>query len=256
MGPCSDRVRSLLPSLSVLMLLAACDTSPGRTDAAFSASGEIVAMSGGPGGASAACFTCHGLQGQGDGIAAPRLAGLDQGYLQKQMEDYASGLRPDDVMTRVARGLDQDSRRAVAAFYAGMPAPPPVANAPVLAPPAIWSTGDAARGVVACASCHGATGQGSGEGQPDIAGQPAAYTLEQIDRWKSGRRRNDPRGVMAAAVQRLTDAEARAIADWLSGQPAAQARASAAASASASVAAAARPAASRETRRPDRSDGA
>lgn len=254
---CWNRVRALpvlLPPLLGL-LLAACDATPGATDRAFSASGELIAMSGGPGGAANACFTCHGLKGEGDGDAIPRLAGLDQGYLQKQMEDYASGLRPDDVMARVARGLDQDGRRAVAAWYAGLPAPAVMTGAPT-PPPSVWLAGDAARGITPCAACHGPAGQGAGAGQPVVAGQPVAYTLEQIDRWKSGKRRNDPRGVMAAAVQRLTDAESRAIAQWLSGQPASPAPASASASASASAAAAARPAALRETRRPDRSDGA
>lgn len=247
----------LLPPLLILVLsLAACDATPGVTDRAFSASGEMIAMSGGPGGAGNACFTCHGLDGQGDRDATPRLAGLDQGYLQKQMEDYASGLRPDDVMTRVARGLDQGNRRAVVAWYAALPAPTTAQSTPPASPPPIWLAGDAARGITACAACHGAEGQGAGEGQPVVAGQPAAYTQEQIDRWKAGKRRNDPRGVMAAAVQRLTDEEARAIAQWLSDQPVSPAPASAVASASASVAAAARPAASRETRRPDRSDDA
>ena len=105
------------------LTLAACDATPGATDRVFQASGEVIAMSGGAGGAANACFTCHGLKGEGDGVSTPRLAGLDQGYLQKQMEDYASGLRPDDVMTRVAKGLDQDARRAVAAWYAGLPPP-------------------------------------------------------------------------------------------------------------------------------------
>lgn len=251
-----------LPPLTLLGLilasagLVACDATPGETDRAFSASGQVVAMGGGAGGAANACFTCHGLQGQGDGVSTPRLAGLDAGYLQKQMEDYASGLRPDDVMSRIAKGLEADSRRAVAAWYAGLPADDKARPAPPASPPPIWISGDASRGITACSACHGAAGQGAGEGQPIVAGQPAAYTLEQIDRWKSGKRRNDPRGVMAAAVQRLTDAEARAIARWLSDQPASPAPASAAASASVSAAAAARPAASRETRRPDRSDGA
>lgn len=246
-----------LPFLLILPpLLAACDASPGVTDRAFSADGRVIAMSGGAGGAANACFTCHGLGGQGDGFGAPRLAGLDQGYLQKQMEDYASGLRPDDVMTAVAKGLDQRGRRAVAAWYAALPAPTTAPTSTPAPPPPVWFAGNAARGMVACAACHGAQGQGAGQGNPAVAGQPAAYTLEQIDRWKSGKRRNDPRGVMAAAVRSLTDAEARAIAGWLSAQPASQAPDSAAASASASVAAAARPAASRETRRPDRSDGA
>lgn len=243
-----------LPLAFLGLTLAACDTTPGETDRAFQASGEIIAMSGGAGGAGNACFTCHGLKGEGDGVSSPRLAGLDQGYLQKQMEDYASGLRPDDVMTRVARGLDPDARRIVAAWYAGLPAPP--AGASAAPPPSIWLTGDTARGITACAACHGTEGQGAGAGQPIVARQPAAYTLEQIDRWKSGQRRNDPRGVMAAAVQHLTEEEARAIAAWLSTRPAAQAHANASASASVSASAAARPAASREIRRPDRSDGA
>ena len=248
-------VRAHLSLLSLLALAAACDSTPGQTDRAFSASGQVIAMSGGPGGAANACFTCHGLNGEGDGVAAPRLAGLDAGYLQKQMEDYASGLRPDDSMTRIAKALDQRSRREVAAYYAAMPAPSSTA-APTAAP-AVYLNGDPARGMVACAACHGERGQGSGAGgNPQIAGQPFAYTLEQIERWKSGDRRNDPRGVMAAAVKPLSDPETRAIALWLSRQPASPAPASAAASGSASVDAAARPAASRETRRPGRSDGA
>jgi len=250
-----------LPSLTLLGLilvgpgLVACDAKPGETDRAFSASGQVIAMGGGAGGAANACFTCHGLQGQGDGVSTPLLAGLDAGYLQKQMEDYASGLRPDGVMSRIAKDLDGDSRRAVAVFYAGLPSSTSTIATHSASPP-IWRTGDVSRGITACASCHGSNGQGAGEGQPIVAGQPVAYTLEQIDRWKSGKRRNDPRGVMAAAVQRLTDAEARAIAQWLSDQPVSPTPASASASASVSAAAAARPAASRETRRPDRSDGA
>ena len=119
-----------LPPLTLLGLiligsgLVACDAAPGETDRAFSSSGKITAMSGGAGGAANACFTCHGLDGGGDGVAAPRLAGLDAGYLQKQLEDYASGLRPDDAMTRIAKALDQQGRREVAAYYAALPAPP------------------------------------------------------------------------------------------------------------------------------------
>lgn len=257
---CWNRVRALPPHRLACLLaclgLAACDAAPGETDRAFSASGEVIAMGGGAGGAKNACFTCHGLQGQGDGVSTPRLAGLDAGYMQKQLEDYASGLRPDDVMTRVAKRLDAEGRRSVAAWYAALPTAESAPAPPSISPPSLWIEGDARRGIAACAACHGVDGQGAGLGQPAIAGQPAAYSLEQIDRWKTGKRRNDPRGVMAAAVQRLTDPEARAIAQWLSVQPVSQAPASASASASASAVAAARPAASRETRRPDRSDGA
>lgn len=249
-------MRLLLPLIAAPLFLAACDTTPGETDRAFSATGEVIALSGGPGGANNACFTCHGMHGQGDGVSAPRLAGLDQGYLQKQMEDYASGLRPHDQMTSISKALDQRSRKAVAAYYAAMPIPAEVMADMAGAPPPIYLAGDASRGITACASCHGLNGEGGGAGNPQIAGQPATYTVEQIRLWRKGGRRNDARGVMQAAVQRLSDEETAAIAAWLSLKPASPARGSAAASASAGVEAAARPAASRETRRPYRSDGA
>lgn len=251
---------AILSLLAVVAGLAGCDRARGQTDAAFTATGELIALSGGAGGAANACFTCHGLNGEGDGDAAPRLAGLDAGYLHKQLDDYATGRRPDDAMSGIARALNGDDRRAVAAFYAEMAAPGDVGPAAQTAAdaeaPGIYALGDAARGVTACAACHGAQGEGGGPGNPVLAGQPAAYTVEQIDRWRDGRRRNDPRGVMARAVAPLTDAEAHAIADWLSTRPIAPSPANAGPSESVAAAAAARPAASREARRPDRSDGA
>jgi len=244
-------------ALTILFLsigVLGCDSTRGATDRALTQTGQLVAMSGGEGGPAAACFTCHGLDGQGDGASVPRLAGLDAGYLQKQMEDYAAGTRPDDVMGRIAKRLDDQDRRAVAAFYAAMPAPPYAS--PGLPPPVLYLNGDPTRGVLACAACHGFTGQGAGPGGPAIAGQPRAYIADQLTRWRDGKRRNDPRGVMAVATARLTDDEIGRLSAWLETAPPAPAPASAVASASVSAAAAARPAASREARRPDRSDGA
>lgn len=234
--------------------LLGCSDAKGVTDRALTETGQLVAMSGGGAGAASACFTCHGLEGQGDGVATPRLAGLDAGYLQKQMEDYAAGTRPHDVMGRIAKRLDAADRRAVAAFYAAKPAPSVAATQTPA--PALYLAGDPARGIMACAACHGAQAQGNGPGNPAISGQPRAYVVDQLKRWRDGDRRNDPRGVMAVAVAKLTDVEIASLAAWLETAPPVPAPASAAASASVSAAAAARPAASREARRPDRSDGA
>lgn len=239
----------LIPVL-LFVTTAACSPASDRSIEAFTADGEIIAMGGGDGGPANACFSCHGLDGTGDGVSVPRLAGLDAGYLQKQLSDYARDVRTDPVMSRIARWLDDDDQRAVAAFYAAMP--PPAPTGPGSPPPALYLNGAPDRGVAACASCHGAEGQGLGAGNPAISGQPAAYTLDQLRRWKRAERRNDPRGVMAGAVAGLTEAEMRAIAAWLERAPTAPPPASDAATASAAGVAAARPAASRGTRRPDR----
>lgn len=243
-------MRPLPPVLVLATALAACSPVDERAAEAFTADGRIIAMGGGQGGVANACFSCHGLDGAGDGVSTPRLAGLDAGYLQKQLGDYAEGTRADEIMGPIAKWLDDGDRRAVSAWYAAMPTP--AGTRPATAPPRIYRTGAPERGVAACASCHGAGGQGLGAGNPAIAGQPAAYTLDQLRRWKRAERRNDPRGVMADAVAGLADAEMRAIAHWLEHAPTAPPPASDAASASAAAAAAARPAASRGTRRPDR----
>lgn len=234
----------------LLLGLSGCTLPSNETGEALTRTGEGVAMSGGDGGARNACFTCHGLDGMGDGVSVPRLAGLDAGYLQKQMEDYATDFRHDDAMTRIAARLNQRQRRAVAAFYADMPTA--ASNVPATTPPAIWLSGDPSRGVTACATCHNADGLGVGPGNPAVVGQPAAYTIEQIKRWQTGNRRNDSRGVMAQAVANLTEAEAAAIGRWLERQSASRAPDSGAASVSAAASAAARPALLHEAHRPGR----
>jgi cytochrome c553 len=235
---------------SLLLGLSGCSLPSNETGEVLTRTGELVAMSGGDGGARNACFTCHGLDGMGDGVSVPRLAGLDAGYLQKQMEDYATDFRHDDAMTRIAARLDQRQRRAVAAFYTDMPTP--VSNSIATPPPAIWLSGDQSRGVTACATCHGMDGLGVGPGNPAVAGQPAAYTAEQIKRWQTGKRRNEARGVMAQAVANLTEAEAGAIGRWLERQPVSRSPDSGAARVSAAASAAARPAPLHEAHRPGR----
>lgn len=239
-------------SLTALLVTAttACQMPPSQTDAALTETGELVALSGGGSGAANACFTCHGVEGQGDGVSVPRLAGLDAGYLQKQMEDYAADIRHHDVMSTIARRMDADSRRDVALYYASLPAP--AVTGPARPMPAVWSQGDPAREVPACSTCHGMNGEGVGPGNPAVSGQPAAYTIDQLMRWKRAERRNDPRSVMTLAVADLSPREVSAIALWLETQPASPSPASDVASASAAATVVARPVPSRGERRPDR----
>lgn len=173
-------------------------------------------MGGGDAGPPGACFTCHGLQGEGDGEIAPRLAGLPVGYLQKQLEDYAAGLRPDATMRSIARALDADERRRAAVYYAGLqpPATGASGSASAAATRVLYHQGSAARNLPACASCHGARGEGVGPANPPLAGQPPGYLKAQLAQWRRSERRNDPRGAMLAISQRLTTDEVEALARY------------------------------------------
>lgn len=182
-------------------------------------SGELIAFGGGPGGPVDACFTCHGFNGEGleaeqtanDSPAAPRLAGLDAGYLAKQLFDYANGRRADPIMAPIARRLTDQDMHAAASYYGAMHGPAP----PDREPPEVFVHGDPSRGLRACAECHANDALGLPPNNPAIAGQPADYTREQLRRWKAGVRRNDPGAVMVVTGRSLTDDEIEILAQYL-----------------------------------------
>lgn len=209
--------RPFILSSVVAAALSACAPVDTGASEALGGSGELVALSGGGAGARNACFTCHGIDGRGNGAGAPRLAGLDAGYLERQLIAYADGRRRHSGMAWIARHLDTKETRLVSAYYAAMPpgdgGEVPSAHAG-MTPPALWLAGDPGRGIASCASCHGADGLGKGSAIPPLAGQPAAYQQHQIDQWRRGQRRTDPGDVMLRISQRLTPFEAEALSRY------------------------------------------
>jgi cytochrome c553 len=178
--------------------------------------GDVIAFGGGSGGARDACFTCHGLAGEGDG-RVPALAGLPVGYLVKQLEDYAGPWRDDPVMSEIARRLPDSERMAVSAYYSGLPRMAAGTSASPLAS-ALFHKGDVARGMRPCSDCHGADGRG-GFATPALAGQTAEYVQLQLEAWKQSRRRNDPQDVMGSIARKLSPKEIRDLANYVGSLP-------------------------------------
>lgn len=191
-----------------------CDAPPYRDR--FRANGETVAFSGGDGGAAAACFTCHGIAGEGDGKNSPRLAGLDAGYLHRQLDDYANGRRDHAAMRTIALKLSDGDRSRVANYYAALPSPLAPTRAADAAGGRLYREGDPARGLPSCASCHGGRGEGDAA-NPPLAGQPAHYLEAQLIAWRTAKRKNDPLGEMREISRRLSAREARAVSIYASG---------------------------------------
>lgn len=197
------------------MLAGACTGMEPRQDG-FERTGEVLAMSGGDAGVRGACVTCHGLQGQGDGNLAPRLAGLDPGYFARQMEYYSKGMRSHPQMSWIAKRLDGPAREKLARYYAQLPLPisAPAASGDDCVGAVLYHKGDPGRGIEPCASCHGDDGQGRGLGNPPVADQPAPYLEEQLRRWRDGERYGDPQRSMTRIAGLLTPAEARAVSGY------------------------------------------
>jgi cytochrome c553 len=229
---CRSRGRRLLLCVGSILLIGlawsicTAQVTSSNPDQPSAARGHAIAVGGGPGGAGAACFSCHGLDGQGDaGAAFPRLAGLDAQYLAKQMADYASGLRPDAVMTPIAQQLDPADHQSVALYYAGLPARAPVVPAAAVDARLVqwggilYARGSAERGIQACANCHGPDGRGLSGLYPSVAGQPAAYVEAQLRLWRNGTRRNDLADLMGGLARRMTDEDIRAAAAYVAGLP-------------------------------------
>ncbi len=209
--------RNTLAQAACAVALAGCSAAETASTDRFVTDGRLIALSGGAAGAANACFTCHGLDGRGNGAGAPRLAGLDLGYMERQLEAYADGRRNHPEMVAIATRLAPTHRHLVSAYYAAMPYEP--ARAPVAPPPALYVSGDPAGGLPACASCHGLAGEGLGPANPPLGGQPASYLAEQMHLWRQSKRRNDPGNIMLRISQRLTPREIAAVSSYAAALP-------------------------------------
>ena len=164
------------------------------------------------------CSECHGVLGIGrPQEETPRLAGQPRFYLNKQLDDFASGARFSAKMTPVARALTPAQRAAVAAYYASLhviPYPEAPYGDPILVQKGgvLSAIGDLESEVRACEICHADAGVGIAPSFPYLAGQYAYYTERQLLLWKAGIRRNDPLEVMAEIAERLDEEEIAALA--------------------------------------------
>ena len=169
---------------------------------------------------SATCTACHGADGNSVNPAWPKLAGQGEAYLAKQLHDFRTDKRNDPTMTAMAKGIASDADvNDLAAFYAGQKAKAGTANKDLVeAGKAIYKGGNLATGVAACAACHSPTGSGNSAAKfPGIAGQHAKYTIAQLQLFKSGKRANDTGKMMRNIAKNMTEAEMKAVAEYISG---------------------------------------
>ena len=126
------------------------------------------------------------------------------------------------VASGLLLGASALSTPSFAADGAAGPAKPDAAKGGQL-----FDQGDASRGIIACASCHGAAGNSTIPVNPNLAAQPHEYLAKQLADFqvKQGAKlpvRNGAGGnptPMTAMAQNLTPADMQNIALYLAQQP-------------------------------------
>ena len=192
----------------------------------------------GKGVAEKSCASCHGIDGIAKAKGVPHLAGQRAPYLYLELKAYQSGGRSDASMTAASKFLSDDALIKVAAYYASLEPPAPVA--PARAGKAAAGKSDplaAARAAAAgCAGCHGDTGISSTPGMPSLVGLDPQYLVAAMTAYKNGQRKND---MMKALVSGLSEAEMKNLATFYALQKPARAKTPAPGDAAAGKAAAA-----------------
>jgi cytochrome c553 len=150
-----------------------------------------------------ACILCHGSGVNGNvAIRAPKLAGMEEWYVLRQLNAFRSGVRgthSQDVnggeMRTIARSLRVSDLTKLANQIAQM-TPEPTQRS---------IGGDASRGerlYVACAACHGARGEGNEAlGAPSLAHGSDWYYAAQLLNYRNGLRGTVPKDTYGATMR-------------------------------------------------------
>jgi cbb3-type cytochrome c oxidase subunit III len=165
------------------------------------------------------CVACHGADGNSAIAANPILAGQGPAYIFKQLTEFKSAVRKNDIMAGMASTLSEDDMKSVALYFSQQKPKPSAATDEklVAAGQSLWRKGDFERGVPACAGCHGPTGAGIPAQYPRLSGQYAEYTSTQLKNFRIEERSNDPARVMRTIADKLSDKQIKAVADYIAG---------------------------------------
>jgi cytochrome c553 len=210
----------MLPSLMTAMLAATAIANANEPATATykgdPAKGQAIA--------STVCVACHAADGNSVVAANPKLAGQNADYLFKQMKNFkgADGKqaeRTNAVMNGMIAPYTEEQMRDLAAHFSMQTQKGEQAKnrETIEAGQKLYRAGNLAKGLPACAACHGPAGAGMPAQYPRIGGQYAEYIELQLRSFRDGARANDPNKMMRMVAIKMTDAEIKAVSDYIAG---------------------------------------
>ncbi len=163
------------------------------------------------------CSSCHGPSGVSTSPLFPNLAGQQELYLAAQLKAFKAKTRGEadahDYMWGMATLLDDSIIGSLAHYYAvQVPARGIAGDAQLTARgKVLYEKGDAPRNIVACATCHGESAEGTAI-FPRLAGQHAAYVVRQLEVIQR-KFRDSP--IMHGVIKELAAQDMKAVAEYV-----------------------------------------
>ncbi len=170
------------------------------------------------------CAACHNADGNSTVSANPKLAGQNADYLYKQMTNFKSidgkpAERTNAIMNGMIAPFNDEQLRDLAAYFAAQTQKGEIAkNRDTIAlGQKLYRGGNMAKGLPACAACHGPAGAGIPAQYPRIGGQFPDYIEAQLKSFRDESRTNDPNKMMRMVAIKMTDVEIKAVSDYIAG---------------------------------------
>ena len=171
------------------------------------------------------CGACHGADGNSVVPSFPKLAGLGDKYLLKQMKDIRDGRRVVAAMAGQVDNMSDQDLADIAAFYDEQTRTLELADADLMElGRKVYMAGIMERKVAACSGCHSPSGKGNGPGGfPGLAGQHPDYIAAQLKMFRTGyedhagRTNDGDSKIMRTTAFELSDKEIEAVASYAAG---------------------------------------
>ena len=165
------------------------------------------------------CVACHAVDGNSAISMNPKLAGQHSAYITKQLMNFKSGTRENAVMAGMVASLNDEDMKNLGLYFSQQSLALSLAksNGKSSLGEKIYRGGLSAKGVPACASCHGPAGHGIPDVYPRLNAQHSDYTFGQLNLFRLENRSNDEGMIMRVIAQKLTEKEMYAVSDYIEG---------------------------------------
>ncbi len=166
------------------------------------------------------CGACHDHDGNSEQPRFPRIAGQQENYLETTLKAFREKLRKEPDASTFMWGMmanrDDKTLTLLAQYFSAKTATPNKKGDATLAAAGkvLFENGNPDKGLIACSSCHGLNGEGSGIA-PRLAGQHIEYLTKQLAAFRDGQRTEAT--MMPPIAKAITDSDEKALVNYIQG---------------------------------------